>query len=251
MIRTLARRFGVGPKYVAVKKFCLRRIRRITYRGTQVECACCGARAKSYLQQDLGDTCAFCESRPRQRFVALYLEKNLAKGATVLHFAPEPCLQGFLRKQSDISYLSADLRSVHADVHVDLGNPEMTLTKLGTQKYSLIIASHILEHLEDDLGAMRLFTKLLRPHGLALIQVPLDPKRETYEDWTITTSAGRLQAFGQEDHVRIYGLDIINRLRASGFSVETLDPTQVYAPAEQHRLGLGHDITYLCRIAQA
>ena len=251
MLRTIARRFGLGPKYVKVRDSCIRALRRITYRGDQVQCACCGTSASSYLRQDLGDTCAFCASRPRQRFIALYLQQHLPAGATILHFAPELCLQRFLRARPQVSYLSADLCSIHADVHVDLADAPTTLAKLGTQKYSILIASHILEHLPDDLGAMRLFTQLLRPDGLALFQVPLNPAAETYEDWSITTPEGRLQAFGQEDHVRVYGPDIVNRLTASGFHVETIDPTQAYSPDEQRKLGLGKDITYLCRVAQA
>ena len=41
----------------------------------------------------------------------------------------------------------------------------------------------------------------------------------TYEDSAITEPEDRLEAFGQEDHVRIYGRDYVDRLLAAGFEV--------------------------------
>lgn len=47
----------------------------------------------------------------------------------------------------------------------------------------------------------------------------------TYEDFSITSKEGRLRAFMQEDHVRLYGLDIVNRIESVGFkfSVKQVD----------------------------
>jgi len=46
------------------------------------------------------------------------------------------------------------------------------------------------------------------------VQVPIDQNRKvTYEDFSITTPKGREEAFGQTDHVRIYGQDDVSRLK--------------------------------------
>jgi len=46
------------------------------------------------------------------------------------------------------------------------------------------------------------------------VQVPIDQnKKVTYEDFSITTPKGREEAFGQTDHVRIYGQDYVSRLK--------------------------------------
>ena len=56
-------------------------------------------------------------------------------------------------------------------------------------------------------------------------------------------AAERLAAFGQEDHVRLYGEDYYDRLRAAGFTVTVddvlgrVDETVV----EQLRLRQGHE----------
>ena len=45
----------------------------------------------------------------------------------------------------------------------------------------------------------------------------------TYENYEITDPRDRLITFGQNDHLRIYGLDIIDRLKNEGFKVNIID----------------------------
>ncbi len=79
--------------------------------------------------------------------------------------------------------------------------------------------------------------------------VPLDLTREsTYEDPGITEAADRERAFGQHDHVRLYGLDLRERLITAGFGVEEIDPREEFGAGaiERHRL-LEVDHLFLCR----
>ena len=49
----------------------------------------------------------------------------------------------------------------------------------------------------------------------------------------------RLRVFGQEDHVRVYGWHMLDRLRSAGFeSIETPEPCDRFSPAERKRFGL-------------
>ena len=43
---------------------------------------------------------------------------------------------------------------------------------------------------------------------------------QTYEDFSITDPAERERAFGQNDHVRIYAMDYVDRLKNVGFEVQ-------------------------------
>ena len=71
---------------------------------------------------------------------------------------------------------------------------------------------------------MKELFRVLKPGGWAFIQWPIDPAREkTFEDETVVLLKDRERVFGQEDHVRIYGLDYGERLREAGFVV-TEDP---------------------------
>jgi predicted SAM-dependent methyltransferase len=147
----------------------------------------------------------------------------------VLHFAPEPGLRTRLRS-TPIRYVTADLRAEDAEVHVDLADVTSVAAQLGPGQFDLVLNSHMLEHIPDDRSAMRALAMLLAPAGEALIQVPVDPARaSTYEDWSIDSGAERLRAFGQEDHVRIYGRDVTDRLTEAGFTVRQLLPDDTLA----------------------
>jgi hypothetical protein len=70
---------------------------------------------------------------------------------------------------------------------------------------------------------MREINRVLKAGGWAILQVPIDLNREhTFEDWSIQEPDDRERAFGQFDHVRFYGRDYKDRLKAAGFKV-TID----------------------------
>jgi hypothetical protein len=88
--------------------------------------------------------------------------------------------------------------------------------------------SHVLEHVRDDISVMKSVSGLLSDGGSLLVQIPIDLGREqTREDWSITSPEGRLAAFGQEDHVRLYGRDFVKRLETAGLSVVEVNPADV------------------------
>ena len=96
---------------------------------------------------------------------------------------------------------------------------DLTALKLEDQSKTLVFCSHVLEHIPDDLKAMSEIFRVLKPDGIAIIQVPIWQEK-TYEDFSLTSKEERLKAFFQEDHVRIYGVDIQERLESVGFHVE-------------------------------
>ena len=87
--------------------------------------------------------------------------------------------------------------------------------------FDTIICSHVLEHVPADAKAMSELFRVLRPGGVAIIQVPYaDDCAETDEDPSVTDPLERERRFGQFDHVRIYGRDFADRLRRAGFVVD-------------------------------
>ena len=75
------------------------------------------------------------------------------------------------------------------------------------------------------------------------MQIPLfHPLPETtYEDASITNPAEREKAFGQNDHVRLYGKDYPERLRKAGFQVTEEWLTTELAKEEVERFALPTD----------
>ena len=83
-----------------------------------------------------------------------------------------------------------------------------------------------MEHIIDDTKAMQELYRVLKKDGIGIFQVPLNmSSKKTFEDFSITDPKERNTAFGQYDHVRIYGMDFFERLENAGFNVEKCEYT--------------------------
>ena len=163
--------------------------------------------------------CPQCNSLERHRLLWLYIKANpmlLSGKKKVLHIAPEPIFAKLLKSFTEIDYLSADLDPSLAMVGMDLTN-----IAYPDASFDAVLCYHVLEHIPDDVQAMRELHRVLKPGGWAILQSPLEASRETtYEDFTIVTPEAREQAFKQGDHVRIYGRDYKSRLVQAGFTLK-------------------------------
>lgn len=183
-------------------------------------------------------TCPRCYSTDRERLVHLYLTREKAfvfrDAISVLHVAPERNLSKFLRTFANITYRSGDLGSPLADVKMDITDiPDRD------NSHDVVICNHVLEHIPDDRRAMAELWRVLKPGGFAILQVPISHTiPATIEDFSKTTETEREAAFGQRDHVRIYGPDYPQRLASVGFSVRAYDHRTEVDRGEAARLGL-------------
>jgi SAM-dependent methyltransferase len=167
--------------------------------------------------------CFVCGSLDRERLIYMYLKHHtrfLKTPSTILHFAPETMLSNALKSVKSHNYISADIEDERADIMID-----MTNIPFDENYFDLIVANHILEHIPDDKKALSELHRVLKVNGgEAILQVPISLNSKlTYEDPDINTEADRLKAFGQKDHVRIYGQDYQERLSRSGFHVRVFD----------------------------
>jgi SAM-dependent methyltransferase len=110
--------------------------------------------------------------------------------------------------------------------------------------FDLVLCSHVLEHVADDHRAMREIRRILTERGHAVLLVPITRAR-TLEDASITDPAERARVFGQHDHVRAYGPDFADRLRAAGFAVRAVGAGDVGTPDEIETMRLGGTL-YAC-----
>lgn len=146
--------------------------------------------------------CPRCESLERHRLAHYFLKDRIGTENTTLHVAPERPVEKWLR-QISTDYLSMDKASDAAMVKMDLCELD-----LPDKSRTLVWCSHVLEHIEDDRQAMREMYRVLKPGGIALVQVPLQG-HTTYEEPGARTASDRKRVFGQWDHVRVCGLDIL------------------------------------------
>lgn len=158
----------------------------------------------------------------------------------VLHFAPEQAFYKLFRNQKNLDYTTTDLFSPLADVKADICD-----LPFEDNQYGVILCNHVLEHIPDDTKAMQELYRVLKPGGMAILQIPQDLSRATtFADDTITDQKERAKIFGQYDHVRIYGRDYFDKLRSIGFKVIEEDYTNKIAPelVEKYCLAKGEII---------
>ena len=102
----------------------------------------------------------------------------------------------------------------------------------------VVIAHHVLEHVDNDRQAMRELFRLLKPGGLAVLSVPINASRQlTHETPLATSPEQRFAHFSGEDHRRFYGLDFGERVVRAGFCVVTFR----VSPEDEVRYGLLRD----------
>jgi SAM-dependent methyltransferase len=162
--------------------------------------------------------CPWCGAHDRERHLYLYLSEsgvfNNIKGWRILHFAPEKRLSTLIQEQSPFEYLKCDLYPTDHDViKVDIQE-----IPYNSEYFDLVIVNHVLEHVSRDDLALSEISRILKSGGLAILQTPYSPVlNETWADEGITDPLTRREAFGQDDHVRLYGKDIIKRICKYGF----------------------------------
>lgn len=174
--------------------------------------------------------CPRCNSSSRERFIYLFLMRAYPRfgQGRILHIAPERKLQEVLLKTYRQAYTSLDIESPRAEIKADVQD-----LPFENETFEAIVCSHVLEHVPDDLKAMREFFRVLRPGGMLIAAVPFSPMiSETFEDSSVTAPTDRERVFGQSDHVRIYGTDFKSRLEKSGFAVNDTLPVSVATSEE-------------------
>lgn len=180
--------------------------------------------------------CIHCGALERHRLFWLFLQSNTdlfdGKLRKMLHVAPEPCFESRFKERLGNNYLTADLFNPRAMVKMDICDIQYP-----DGSFDAIYCSHVLEHVLDDKQAMREFFRVLKTNRWAILNVPITSEK-TYEDSSIVDPIKRLKAFGQEDHVRRYGPDYVERLRDSGFTVKIIKVSDLANSDEAVRMGL-------------
>ena len=220
-------------------------IRGMYYKGNNYYCPICGGYFRKFLpggfdlpvikeMQITGagyrqnNVCPRCLSTDRDRLVYLYLKERtdfFSVLLKVLHIAPEPSLYKIFKKLDNIEYIAGTKYQEGFYYSEKLIKLDITSLPFNNDYFDLIIANHILEHIEDDRLAMKELYRVLKIGGQAILQVPISLKlNKTYENPTVKSKTEREKHFGQFDHIRLYGKDYPKRLEEVGFQVEKLKP---------------------------
>lgn len=166
--------------------------------------------------------CRVCGSTDRDRLLWEFLHpilQNSQQKISVLHIAPELPIANAIKQNPNIQYVAVDKRSKgyyypnwvkHADIQQEFSTQP--------SHFDIILCGHVLEHVEDDGLALQQLIKKLKPHGKLAISVPIAEKLETTREldnseWFRLSSIEKIALFGQVDHRRLYGKDLIHRFQ--------------------------------------
>lgn len=196
----------------------------------QYDCPACGAHVVGFFRYgacaDWG--CPNCGASPRERLMCALLDSGrlvIPHGATVLHMAPNEASLVLRYRVQAGEYIPADLDPARYTVPGMQGMDLMQLASKASDigRFDVIYASHVMEHVPDDAQVLSNMLCALKPGGQAWLIVPL---------WDQPTEDGsyamppreRERRFGQWDHVRQYGMDFGDRIRAAGFDLTIMHP---------------------------
>lgn len=209
----------------------------------RVECNACGWQGRRFLDddwhRDVG--CPKCGSMVRLRLLMAahehldaYRLRAVYGGKRVLHVAPEVILGSHIRPVAK-AYVRADYLHEGIDLRLDITN----MRSVSDGAYDVFIACDVLEHVSDFRCALAEIHRVLAADGMAILTVPQqDGLHVTREDPSLTTDEERRAAFGQHDHVRMFGDDFAAEVARYGFDVDVIDRDS-FTPdvVTRHRLG--------------
>jgi len=190
--------------------------------------------------------CPDCKGVERHRLLWLYLQRKtnfFTDKLKILDIAPTKGLSEKIKALPNINYMSIDMNSNLAMRHMDI-----TAMDFPDNTFDCVTCYHVLEHIPDDRKAMREILRVMKPGGWAILQVPIKEKLDaTLEGSHIADPAERKRLFGQEDHVRYYGLDYKDRLEETGFTVKVDDFVRSLSPDEIETYALtSNENIYFC-----
>jgi len=236
----------------------LKFLRKLILKGNNIYCPCCVKQFSTFLPYGnpvrFNVKCPDCYSLERHRLLWLFLFDSsndlLTSKVKLLHVAPEFTFFRKFRKLTNIQYFPADKFMQGYKYPRGTKNIDISSINFPDNYFDAILCNHVLEHVPDDIQAMKELYRVLKPGGWAILQVPIDCQREiTYEDSTITKSEEREKCFGQHDHLRCYGLDYEKRLKQAGYIVDKIDYYSTFSEKDIIKMGLnkGDGIIYFCK----
>lgn len=161
--------------------------------------------------------CVKCRSMERHRIIYGMYQKlqPFLWERTALQMAPDVSLVATWFKKLDVSRFGGD------------NSLDFEKLDLTDGAYDILIANHVLEHVADDIQALREALRVVGPAGLVHICVPDPIRRFATDDWGYPKPEMSL-------HYRDYGIDIVKRFRAvspdlRGMAVVAQDPVTTAA----------------------
>lgn len=170
----------------------------------EVSCNICGGREfqagpGERLWNGIRPVCIKCGALERHRIYRLIFE-----GIDTTEFSDLVSLQ-FSR---DPSIERSWFRSLEHSVYGAKNSLDIQKILLPNGAFDVVVCNHILEHVEDDVSALRELIRVSSDRGFVFLSVPNPAEREQTLDWGFPDSE-------QHGHYRIYGIDIVDKIASA------------------------------------
>jgi SAM-dependent methyltransferase len=183
--------------------------------------------------------CPHCSSTDRERHLRLYFDKLTIwpefDGAAVLHMAPEPNLRSNILRRQPRRYVMGDL----CPSELEITKVDLEAIPADAGAFDILICNHVLEHVERPQVALAEAARVLRRGGRFICQTPFASRlTRTFEDPSLQSADDRLFFYGQDDHLRLYGVDIERMICDAGFVGRLRAHDEVLPNSDPEALGV-------------
>lgn len=173
------------------------------------------------------DTCPICHSSARERLIWFWLTQEgssfrFDSDIRIAHFAPEKALSKNLLRAAPDGYAAYDFAPERYRHLRQVDRADLTDLQIESSSVDLLLCNHVLEHVPDIGVALGHLFRILKPGGVAILQVPLALRLEqTIELGMDSSIEDRIRLLGQDDHLRLFTPhDYVAALGEAGFDVE-------------------------------
>ncbi len=205
-------------------------------------CPVCGWRGRHFRTFLSADEiiprciCPGCGAFDRHRLLALGLRRDLARPGrregALLAFAQSPCVHDFLAREGAGRCFRADFTR-HGPFTVEFVT-DLRAAGVAGGAVGTLFCSHVLEHIPELEACLDELARLLRPGGIAWIQVPQEPGLARSRP--IPVDPRRAHA-----HAWQFGDDFGGLLLRPAWSVEEIGVADLATPAQARRYGIAAD----------
>ena len=193
-----------------------------------VTCPICQIQLKKFKYYDEHNSyCPRCGSLSRHRALALIYQQKLGrtfpKGhKKILQFAAEKYIIDMMDNDGH-EYKTADFEDPSQigshylegrDILADMTN----MHNIEDSRFDVVIAFDVLEHIKEDIKAIKELNRILIKDGVFCFSVPI--QREHTHEYLEGENKG------DPDHVRSCGFDYIERFKKYGFDIEIISLTE-------------------------
>jgi SAM-dependent methyltransferase len=206
---------------------------------TNVTCNICGWAGYSfypiagsgYFEKETICPSCLCQNRHRSLIEIMKHEDIFQSKFKVVEVAPLRKFQEFLLK-NNVNYLSFDIERFAME------KGDITNMRYETESIHFFIASHVLEHIPDENLALNEIYRVLEKNGKAILQVPINTSLEKTKEYD------KPDLF-ETGHVRCYGMDFDDRLKAHNFNIRTISVADFLDEVKISKEGLSKDNFYI------